>query len=146
LTLQKGFGPPLGREAEEERRDLKLGEQQAVANSPSLSAKQLIVRNLDGSTEGVSPHSLSADELRSAGHLPAPILQVIRHKCIDCSGGSISEARRCTAIGCDLWPYRMGTNPFRRGMTNAGAFGAKKDRQLPGNSTPDGILEPGEGA
>src|SRR5260370_37092818 len=30
-----------------------------------------------------------------------------------CSGGSESEARKCTAIGCALWPYRMGWNPFR---------------------------------
>jgi hypothetical protein len=38
---------------------------------------------------------------------------VIRAKCIDCSGGSESEARKCTAIGCALWPYRMASNPFR---------------------------------
>ena len=29
------------------------------------------------------------------------------------SGGSESEARKCTAIGCALWPYRMASNPFR---------------------------------
>jgi hypothetical protein len=40
-------------------------------------------------------------------------LRVIRAKCLDCSAGMESEVRKCTAIGCALWPYRMATNPFR---------------------------------
>jgi hypothetical protein len=46
-------------------------------------------------------------------HEPAPLLRVIRAKCLDCSAGVESEIRKCTAIGCALWPYRMATNPFR---------------------------------
>jgi hypothetical protein len=46
-------------------------------------------------------------------HEPASLLRVIRAKCIDCSGGSEAEVRKCTAIACALWPYRMATNPFR---------------------------------
>ena len=38
---------------------------------------------------------------------------MIRTKCLDCSAGVESEIRKCTAIGCALWPYRMATNPFR---------------------------------
>jgi hypothetical protein len=73
---------------------------------------KLVVRNPDGSTEGRHPRDADVDVMREI-HDPAPLLRVIRAKCIDCSGGSESEARRCTAIGCALWPYRMGWNPFR---------------------------------
>jgi hypothetical protein len=41
-----------------------------------------------------------------------PIVKAIREKCIDCSGGSPGEVRRCTVKQCALWPYRMGSNPF----------------------------------
>ena len=41
-----------------------------------------------------------------------PIVKAIREKCIDCSGGSPGEVRRCPVKQCALWPYRMGTNPF----------------------------------
>src|SRR6266849_509245 len=73
---------------------------------------KLVVRNPDGSTEGKHPRDADVDVLREI-HEPAPLLRVIRAKCIDCSGGSESEARKCTAIGCALWPYRMASNPFR---------------------------------
>jgi hypothetical protein len=35
-----------------------------------------------------------------------------RAKCLDCSGGNDAEVRKCTAVGCALWPLRMGLNPF----------------------------------
>jgi len=72
---------------------------------------KLVVRNPDGSTEGKHPRDADVDVMREI-HDPAPLLRVIRVKCIDCSGGSESEARKCTAIGCALWPYRMASNPF----------------------------------
>ncbi len=37
----------------------------------------------------------------------------IRRKCIDCSGGKIVEVRRCEAVSCSLWPFRLGSNPYR---------------------------------
>jgi len=61
---------------------------------------------------GKHPRDADVDVMREI-HEPAPLLRVIRAKCIDCSGGSESEARKCTAIGCALWPYRMASNPFR---------------------------------
>jgi hypothetical protein len=73
---------------------------------------KLVVRNPDGSTEGKHPRDADVDVMREI-HEPGPLLRVIRAKCIDCSGGSESEARKCTAIGCALWPYRMASNPFR---------------------------------
>jgi hypothetical protein len=62
-----------------------------------------MMHNPDGSTEGRDPRAQSLDDL---GDFATPI-KAIRAKCIDCSGGSPSEARKCTAIGCAPWPYRM---------------------------------------
>ncbi|MAI61991.1 MAG: hypothetical protein CBB87_05790 [Micavibrio sp. TMED27] len=53
------------------------------------------------------------------GHTKKPLLKVIRKKCIDCCAGKYSEVQKCAAKDCDLWPYRMGKNPFhKRKMTN----------------------------
>jgi hypothetical protein len=103
------------------------------------------LRNPDGSTEGKHPRDADVDVMREI-HGPAPLLRVIRAKCIDCSGGSESEARKCTAIGCALWPYRMASNPFRtpREMTEeqreAGAArlaaARARGRQSPGTVLP----------
>jgi len=41
-------------------------------------------------------------------------LKAIRAKCIDCCCGDASEVRKCVALDCDLWPFRMRTNPFRK--------------------------------
>jgi hypothetical protein len=78
----------------------------------------LIIRNADGSTEGADPRTIERSDLP---HEPAPILKVVRAKCLDCSAGSQSEVAKCTAIRCALWPYRMGSNPFsdRKGNPEA---------------------------
>lgn len=34
--------------------------------------------------------------------------KAIRMKCIDCCCGNMAEVRRCPAINCPLWRYRMG--------------------------------------
>jgi hypothetical protein len=41
-------------------------------------------------------------------------LKAIREKCIDCCCGNVAEVRKCVAFDCNLWPFRMGTNPFRK--------------------------------
>lgn len=38
--------------------------------------------------------------------------KAIRAKCLDCSGGSVSEVRKCAAKVCPLFPFRMGYNGF----------------------------------
>lgn len=48
------------------------------------------------------------------GHTKKPLLKVIRDKCLDCCVYQPSEVRLCQATDCDLWPYRMGENPFRK--------------------------------
>jgi hypothetical protein len=55
-------------------------------------------------------------------------LKAIRKHCIDCSGFSMAEVKRCELKDCPLWPYRMGHNPKRKGK------GGKRDSQLVGNS------------
>src|SRR5258708_28311280 len=93
-----GAGNPLGYDYRDPRHVERYG--------------KLVGRNPDGSTEGKHPRDADVDVVREI-HEPAPLLRVLRAKCIDCCGGSESEARKCTAIGCALWPYRMATNPFR---------------------------------
>ena len=34
-------------------------------------------------------------------------------RCLDCCCGVASEVRKCTAVNCPSWAFRMGTNPFR---------------------------------
>jgi hypothetical protein len=60
---------------------------------------------------GKLPGSIPLEHLRALGHPESPI-KAIRAKCKDCCGGNEAEVRKCTAIGCALWPFRMGVNPF----------------------------------
>ncbi len=41
------------------------------------------------------------------------VLRALRLRCIDCCAGSAIEVRRCTAVECPAWPFRMGTSPWR---------------------------------
>lgn len=34
--------------------------------------------------------------------------KAIRLKCLDCCCGNNAEVRRCKAVSCPLWRYRMG--------------------------------------
>jgi hypothetical protein len=62
---------------------------------------------------GRDPRELSPADLAAAGIEAAPVLKIVRAKCLDCCGGSEKEVRLCMAIACPLWPLRMGSNPFR---------------------------------
>lgn len=64
-----------------------------------------------GNLIGRNPHEISLAEIRQLEHVESPI-KAIRAKCIDCSGKSAAESRKCVAINCPLWPFRMGVNPF----------------------------------
>lgn len=52
-------------------------------------------------------------------------LKAIRLKCLDCCCGSSNEVKLCTAAQCPLYPFRLGKNPNRAGLTNNGCFGTK---------------------
>jgi len=77
-----------------------------------------IVTHPDGSTGGVDTRKLERALLERV-HPPAPLLDVIRAKCLDCCCYQASEVDRCTAVACSLWPYRFGTNPFSNRKGNA---------------------------
>ena len=38
-------------------------------------------------------------------------VRAIRAKCLDCSGGQVSEIKECTVYSCPLYTYRMGKKP-----------------------------------
>jgi hypothetical protein len=46
-------------------------------------------------------------------------LKAIRLKCLDCSENA-AEVKRCNIPECALYPYRMGSNPKRKGMGGNG--------------------------
>jgi len=63
------------------------------------------------------PTELPASSLETLGHGPRNPVKVMRAFCLDCMADNRAEVRRCTSVGCALWPYRLGRNPFsnRRG-------------------------------
>lgn len=40
----------------------------------------------------------------------------IRMKCLNCQGDRPSMVRRCQDVDCSLHPFRLGTNPGRKGI------------------------------
>lgn len=54
-------------------------------------------------------------------------MKAIREKCLDCSGYSYAEVRRCQIQDCPLYVYRFGHNPSRSGIGNKRAVFHKKD-------------------
>ena len=41
-------------------------------------------------------------------------LKAIRERCLDCCCSQPSEVRKCVAVDCPSWPFRIGVNPFRK--------------------------------
>jgi len=75
----------------------------------------LELETIDKRTESIGrdPRDMTNDELIALGHQKMPVLDAIRARCIDCCANQISEVRKCVAVACPSWPYRMGTNPWR---------------------------------
>jgi hypothetical protein len=90
-----------------------------------MKGEEVLVKYQDGESFGV--HDAARDVLEACGVHGAPLLKVVRQKCLDCSAGQISEVRKCTCWNtCPLWPYRMGKNPFSNHKGNASALTAEK--------------------
>jgi hypothetical protein len=66
----------------------------------------------DGELVGKDPREAPL-EILSRYHQAKNRLRAIRERCLDCCCQQPSEVRKCTAVACPSWPYRMGTNPFR---------------------------------
>jgi hypothetical protein len=65
------------------------------------------------------PRKMKPDELRALGHEPMTPLAALRLRCLDCCGGSVDEVRKCIALTCPAWPFRMGANPWRAPLSDA---------------------------
>ena len=78
-----------------------------------MTANRLTTTDPDGVVSGRDPRTISPAEFDASGIWATPVLDAIKAKCVDCSGGSRHEAMLCVAIKCPLWPFRAGTNPFR---------------------------------
>ena len=64
-----------------------------------------------GELVGKDPRKIARALLGQLGSPESPI-KAIRAKCLDCSGNSEGEVRKCVSVTCALWPFRMGTNVF----------------------------------
>jgi hypothetical protein len=114
-----------------------------LATTASPAATALITRHPSGWTEGRDPRAVPQANLASAGHLPQPLLKIIRAKCLDCCAGNQTEVARCTAVGCSLWPYRTGASPFAKARGAGRRFHAKL-AQFPPANNPQKAIEQGE--
>ena len=90
-----------------------------MPKTPSHRAKLMLEEKFyaDGSKStlvGKNPIEMTAEEIKAAGGIPYHPLQAIRKHCLKCCCGEAYEVRNCTSIDCDLWWYRMGSNPSRK--------------------------------
>ena len=64
-------------------------------------------------------------------------LKAIRETCLDCCCGNASEVRKCVAVDCPSWPFRMGTNPFRKKRELSSKQKCERAARLAKANTPD---------
>jgi hypothetical protein len=67
----------------------------------------------EGELIGKHPGDVPSDFLSLKFRAQNP-LKAIREKCLDCCCANGAEVRKCVATDCALWPFRLGTNPFRK--------------------------------
>ena len=79
-----------------------------------------------GHPAGRDPREMTQDELREAGHEPMSPLQAHRARCLDCCDQQVNEISLCSAVGCPAWPFRMGTDPWRKPASEARREAARR--------------------
>ena len=52
-------------------------------------------------------------------------VKMFRAHCLYCMGGNRDSVRDCETGGCELHPYRFGTNPARTGKINRGSYAVR---------------------
>ena len=67
---------------------------------------------LSGELIGRDPRQMTPDQIHELGHTSSSLTAAVKAKCRDCCGHDRSEVRKCTAVGCPLWPFRLGGNPL----------------------------------
>jgi hypothetical protein len=85
-----------------------------------------------GELIGRDPRKVTVEEFTSAGIAGTMIggegLDVLRAKCLDCCCEQEAEVRKCVAIVCPNWPYRMNANPFRKQNVSDADREARRER------------------
>ena len=56
---------------------------------------------------------MTQEELRALGHSPMSAQEALRAHCLDCCAGSSDEVRKCAALKCPSWPFRLGASPWK---------------------------------
>jgi hypothetical protein len=79
-----------------------------------------------GQPVGRDPREMSPEGLRAAGHEPMPPLRAIRAKCLGCCAQQPNEVALCRAVDCPSWPFRMGTDPWRKPASEARREAARR--------------------
>ena len=112
------------------------------------------IKLYQGHPAGRDPREMTQDELREAGHEPMSPQQAIRARCLDCCGYQEKEVALCPAVDCPSWPFRVGTDPWRkpasearreaarRTMTSLNTRRRKQDGTAPSASPPDDGIAP----
>ena len=89
----------------------------------------------EGELIGKHPGDVPSDFLSQKFRAQNP-LKAIREKCLDCCCGNASEIRKCVAVDCALWPFRMGSNPFRKRRELSPAQKRERAERLSKSHTP----------
>jgi hypothetical protein len=121
------------REANDAIRD--MSDEELREHGRKLALAHYVGENVQ-TVDHEQPVTLTKAGYIELGHRPAPPLSAVRRFCIECSGGSTKEVRLCRRTGCLLFPYRMGSNPWRKELSpeKRAALGAR----LQGIKTPEG--------
>lgn len=72
---------------------------------------------IDNTTEKAAQLSILQKQSVADGHVQQETsnpYKIIRKHCLWCCHNQPSEVRLCTVIDCSLYPYRFGSNPFRK--------------------------------
>ena len=93
--------------------------QRLGAAHPAAGSDSGLERGPDGKLVGRDPRQMTAEELLALGHSPTPPLKALRARCLDCCSEISTEVRYCPATQCPSWPFRMGTNPYRKPVSAA---------------------------
>jgi hypothetical protein len=91
-----------------------------------------------GELIGRDPRQVPVQEFLEAGieglNVGGDGLVLIRVRCMDCCGEQSEEVRKCVAVACASWPYRMGKNPFRKNDLSEEQRAVLRERALKMNA------------
>ena len=78
----------------------------------------------------LDPRTMTPDDWRRVGYREddkLPLGPSVRRYCVEvCMGGSPKETLLCENAGCPLWPFRMGSNPWRKPPSQAQVESARR--------------------